>query len=334
MSKKLDEYPIDFVITWVDGNDSEWKKEYNKYKGLDGDQAQTRFRDMDTLQYWFRGVEKYAPWVNKIYFVTCGQRPQWLNANNSKLICMDHKDFIPKEYLPTFSSHAIEMNLHRISGLSEHFVYFNDDTFIIDKVNPDTFFKKGLPRQAAVINYPVPMEEPLNLVPVVNTAVINKHFVKKEVMKKQIRKFYTLKYHKYVLKNIQFIMGKWFPGFKYFHQPAPFLKATYNEVWEKEYAKLHNTCMHKFRVLTDVNQWLIQDWQICKGEFEPQDTKIGYYGSIENNERLFRTIEAMKSKMYKLVCANDNGIEDFKLMKEELINVFEEIFPDKSKFEI
>ena len=105
-------------------------------------------------------------------------------------------------------------------------------------------------------------------------------------------------------------------------------------MWEKEYAKLHNTCMHKFRVLTDVNQWLIQDWQICKGEFEPQDTKIGYYGSIENNERLFRTIEAMKSKKYKLVCANDNGIEDFKLMKEELINVFEEIFPDKSKFEI
>lgn len=334
MNKKYDDYPIDFVITWVDGNDSKWRNEYKKYKGLDGDQAMVRFRDMNTLQYWFRGVEKYAPWVNKIYFVTCGQKPVWLNTDHPKLVCMDHKNFMPEEYLPTFSSHAIEMNLHRIPGLSEHFVYFNDDTFIINHVKREDFFVKGLPKQSAVINYPVPMEEPLNLVPVVNTTIINKHFVKKTVMKKQFTKFFTLKYHKYILKNIQFIMGKWFPGFKYFHQPASFLKESYEELWQIEYDKLHQTCLHKFRVLTDVNQWLVQDWQICKGQFVPRDTNIGYYGSIENEERLSQTIEAFKSQKYKLLCANDNGIEDFEFMKAQLIDVFEKILPAKSDFEV
>lgn len=327
-------YPIDFVIIWVDGNDPVWKKEYFKFKGEEGDHSETRFRDMESLKYWFRGVEKYAPWVNKVYFVTCGQKPDWLNTAHPKLVCVTHDEFMPKEYLPTFSSHAIELNLHRINGLSEHFVFFNDDTFIVKKVKRKDFFKKGLPCQSAVINYPVPMEEPLNLVPIVNTAVINKHFKKKEVMRRQIFKFFTLKYGKYILKNIQFIMGRWFPGFKYFHQPASFLKSTYVDVWNKEYDKMHTTSLHKFRVLTDVNQWLLQDWQICSGNFYPRNTNIGYYGSIENEERMYQTLKAFESKKYKLICANDNGIKDFDLFKRQLIKVLENIIPSKCDYEI
>lgn len=329
----MNKYPIDFVITWVDGNDPEWKKEYYKYSNEDGDRSDTRFRDMETLQYWFRGVEKFAPWVNKIYFVTCGQKPNWLNVNHPKLVCVAHKDFMPEEYLPTFSSHAIELNLHRIKGLSENFVYFNDDTFIVNQIKEEDFFKNGIPCQSAVINYAVPMEEPLNLVPFVNTAIINRHFTKSKVMASYFGKFFTLKYHKYILKNAQFIMGKWFPGFKYFHQPASFLKKTYDEVWELEYDKLHNTSMHKFRVLTDVNQWLLQDWQICSGNFTPRDVYIGYYGSIESETKLFQTLNAFRSGRYKLICANDNGIEDFNLMKKMLTEELNQIFPERSSFE-
>lgn len=69
---------------------------------------------MGYLKYWFRGVEKYAPWVHKIYFVTCGQKPDWLNENHDKLVLVNHEDYIPHEYLPTFSSHTIELNFHRI----------------------------------------------------------------------------------------------------------------------------------------------------------------------------------------------------------------------------
>lgn len=334
MTKKAQNDPIDFVLIWVDGNDPKWQEEYRKYKGeSEGDYRAHRFRDMDTLQYWFRGIEKYAPWVNKIYFVTCGQKPDWLNTEHPKLVCVDHKDYIPEKYLPTFSSHTIELNLHRIPGLSEHFVYFNDDTFIVNPVKPGDFFQNGLPCDSAVINYAAPRQFPLNLVPFVNTAIINRNFVKKEVMKKHADIFFTLKYKKYLLKNIQFIMGKFFPGFKYFHLPSSFLKSTFEEVWEKEFDVLDETCSHKFRVLTDVNQWLMQNWQICKGNIYPRSVNVGYYGSIEDKKELMKTVEKIRHSDYKLICANDAGIEEFELMKRKVKQAFERILPEKSQFE-
>ena len=125
--------PIDFVMIWVDGNDPEWQKEKAKYdeRVVTTANSEVRYRDWDNLQYWFRAVEKFAPWVNKIHFVTWGHLPPWLDTSNPKLHVVNHKDFIPEEYLPTFSSHTIELNLHRIEGLAERFVYFNDDTFLM-----------------------------------------------------------------------------------------------------------------------------------------------------------------------------------------------------------
>ena len=98
-----------------------------------------------TLKYWFRGVENYAPWVKQIHFVTCGHLPEWLNINHPKIHIVNHKDYIPEQYLPTFSSHVIELNMHRIPGLSEHFVNFNDDVFLTQPVKPEDFFQDGKP---------------------------------------------------------------------------------------------------------------------------------------------------------------------------------------------
>ena len=88
---------IDFVIPWVDGSDIEWQKERAKYdisKKIDINNCSARFRDWDNLQYFFRGVEKYAPWVHKIYFITWGHLPKWLNTDNPKLVIVNHKDYI------------------------------------------------------------------------------------------------------------------------------------------------------------------------------------------------------------------------------------------------
>ena len=77
---------IDFVVMWVDGNDPEWQKKKNKYDvNAKSDGSIYRYRDWDLLQYWFRGVEKFAPWVNKIYFITWGHLPKWLNRIIQKL---------------------------------------------------------------------------------------------------------------------------------------------------------------------------------------------------------------------------------------------------------
>ena len=141
---------IDFVITWVDGSDPIWFQEKQKiFKkavgAVDTDDRSERYRDWGILKYLFRSIEKFAPWVNNVYFVTCGHLPEWLNTECSKLQIVSHKDFIPQKYLPTFNSHPIEWNFHRIKNLSEHFVYFNDDIFLLQPIEPTDFFRDGKP---------------------------------------------------------------------------------------------------------------------------------------------------------------------------------------------
>ena len=138
---------IDFVIPWVDDTDPVWRAKKAEYTGVKETEGNTcvRYRDWDTLKYWFRGVEKFAPWVRYVHFVTDNQKPEWLNIEHPKLRWVKHTDFIPQEYLPTFNSHTIEFNLHRIPDLAEHFVYFNDDVFLIRETKEEDFFVDGIP---------------------------------------------------------------------------------------------------------------------------------------------------------------------------------------------
>ena len=145
-------YPIDFVVTWVDASDPEWLSQKEKYHtelshSEKKDNSSFRYREWGMFRYWFRAVEQYAPWVRYVWLVTCGHTPEWLNTEHPKLRVVRHEDFIPKEYLPTFSSICIELNLWRISGLSEHFVYFNDDMYLFDNASTKRYrtMQFGLP---------------------------------------------------------------------------------------------------------------------------------------------------------------------------------------------
>ena len=134
---------IDFVLTYLDGNDIEWQKEKNRFSpGGTSDVNPNRYRDWDNLRYFFRAIERFAPWVRKVHIVTWGHIPSWLNADHPKIHIVNHKDYIPEDWLPTFSSRCIDMNLHRIPGLSERFVYFNDDTFLTAPVKEEDFFNE------------------------------------------------------------------------------------------------------------------------------------------------------------------------------------------------
>lgn len=140
---------IDFIITWVDMNDPKWQADFMKYSdnkdNTKNGVSEARFRDYGFLKYWFRGVEKFAPWVRKIHFVTSGQKPEWLDENNPKIHLVNHKDYIPEEFLPTYNSVVIERYLHKIPDLAEHFVYFNDDFYITSTIGTERFFKMGCP---------------------------------------------------------------------------------------------------------------------------------------------------------------------------------------------
>ena len=253
---------IDFVISWVNNNDPVWQDEKHKYQCQSqnyamNDAREMRYRDWDNLRYWFRGVEKFAPWVHEIFFVTWGHIPSWLNTEHPKLKVVNHQEYIPTQYLPTFSSRTIELNLHRIQGLSEQFVYFNDDMFIISKAEPEDFFCKGLPCDAAVLDAlslnGVDMNgTPLNPEEIYaayffSTIPINRHFKKKDVIKQNFWKWFSPKYGIQMARTLLLMPWNLFTGFKGYHLPYSMLKTTYREVWEKEQFLLDVASMHKFR---------------------------------------------------------------------------------------
>ena len=334
---------IDFVVPWVDGGDPEWRKEKAKYcpKPKKDDGAdESRFRDWDNLKYWFRGVEKYAPWVNKVYFITCGQIPEWLNTDCEKLVCVHHKDYIPEKYLPVFSSHPIELNMHRIKGLSEHFVYFNDDIFLTAPVSQEDFFVNALPCDFAVESPITPNRRDMfNNILINNMILLNEHFDRQEVLKTHRKKFYSMVDKKGFVTNLCFspLRRNDFFGFEYSHLSAPFLKSTLKEVWEQSYEWLDETCSHRFRSPEDVNQYIFHNHQYVTGKFHPhnwrKDGKSFQLNDGEKSNNIKETCEAIRNAQYKIICVNEADVVHFEETKKKIIDAFESSFPQKSCFE-
>lgn len=328
---------IDFVIIWVDGGDPVWRAEKNRYlrEATGKDAGDHRYRDWDNLRYWFRAVEAYAPWVRKVHFVTCGQRPDWLNPSAPKLHLVDHKDFIPAEYLPTFSSHPIELNLHRIEGLAEQFVYFNDDFFLTAPVEPRDFFRGGLPCDCIQEEpYCYTRYEPYINIRINDLVFCSRHFDREERMKAIRRKWFTPVAPRAFARNLLLsrLPGKGFYGFATHHLPQAYCKKNLAAVWELEPALLHETCTHRFRDIRDVSQCVFKFYQLMTGGFAPYNKqKNGHYFSLgKQRETLF---QALREKKYKMVCLNDTDVADFETAKQELNAVFEALLPEPSSFE-
>lgn len=325
---------MDFVILWVDNSDLQWIESYNKYSTLHGGiKKDIYYRDWDILKYWFRGVEKYSPWVDKIHFITCGHYPKWLNLNAKKLNFVRHEDFIPSEYLPTFNAFSIELNIHRIEGLSEEFVYFNDDFFIINKVDENRFFRKGKPCDMAIMN--ALSGGGISHTTLSGIEVLNKHFNKKDVLKSNIYDFFNLRYGINLFRSIMLLSWPRFTGFLDHHLPQPFLKSIFHEVWDKEYERLDNTCRSKFRELDNVNQYLLRYWQFCTHGFTPYNIQNDscMYGIY--SESIDAIVDIIKHRKKSIIVLNDTDLcNNFDFCKKKIIESFEQIFPDKSSYEL
>lgn len=329
-----DEFPIDFVLIWVDGSDKEWQTEKAKYAGED--KRESKYRDWDLLKYWFRGVEKFAPWVNKVHFVTCGHLPKWLNTECSKLDIVKHSDYIPKEYLPTFSSHPIELNLHRIPNLAEHFSYFNDDMYIISPVKPEDFFKKRRPRDRAVLTVNCVKESwEIQHINNQNTSIINEEFNFRESLRHNLAKWFNIKNGLDNLRNFWLLPCPRFPGIKHEHANSNLLKTTLEEVWDKYPEVLGRTSQNKFRTHLDINQWIFKDWQIVSGNFLPI-SKQSKFVDLKFENGLKDAKKIIENQSTKILCINDaENIDDqmFEDMKNSLKASFDTILGDKSEFE-
>lgn len=323
---------IDFVILWVDGNDEQWLKEKNKYLGISGDSNINRFRDCQNLQYLFRGIEKHAPWVNKVFFITWGHLPKWLDVNNTKLEIIKHEDFIPKDYLPTFNSNVIEMNLFRIKSLSSKFVIFNDDLFILKDLKPEDFFENGLPKDMYVEYIKKNCSRRHSVLKKNYSDIINKYFFKKEFIKNNKSKVFNIRYRTNILNTIRTLKYDTFQDIYSQHLTQCYLKETFEEVWKKEQEKLDIACKNKFRADTDLGCALCRYWQLLSGRFIPT-SKIGKYYIMSNDNR--KLLSTICNKTQKIICINDADINiDFEKSRDEINSELEKAFPNKSSFEI
>ena len=328
---------IDFIVTWVDGNDPEWQKTRNEYLGIktskDNAGAQ-RYRDWDLMRYWFRGVEKFAPWVNKVYFVTCGQRLEWLNPDHPKLKLVDHKDYMPEDALPTFNSNAIELGINKIEGLSDRFILFNDDFFILDEVKETDFFKAGKPCDFAALDA-IEFSEEFGYILANNVRVINENFSKREVLKKNRSQWYNMKDIKSVIRTLE-LTKPWnkFTGFRDYHTPVAYLKKEFDDMWNL-YPELMNATVHsKFRNKENISHWLIRFWRLVSGNFVPTSQNKRTFIPVTDGDNSF-LISTIKNQKKSILCINDEfSGDDISKAQKDLKDAFESILPDKSSFEI
>lgn len=341
----MEKEKIDFVVTWVDDNDAEWLAEKHKWERLErsdavaGDaNADFHYRDNGWMRYWFRSVERFAPWVNKIHFVTCGQKPDWLVEDHPKLHLVNHEDFMPSRYLPTFCSRSIELNAHRIAGLSDHFVLFNDDVFLLQPVTPEFFFKGGNPVLISNLRYPDNLDANN-----IGRVVCNDYFIINSVFD--------------IGKSIWTHRGKWFNGFAighrralhnffcflanrtlpvgfYGHLSLPHLKSTFEEVWESYPDLMDNTCLHKFRTDDQINQYLLCAWNQAKGLFSPTyATSRGICVTAKVNATGW-ICEVIRKQSAPQICINDSDLNsDSMRFTQSIADAFETLFPEKSGFE-
>jgi len=339
-------FKIDLVYLWVDGSDKKWqaKKDAALLKAgrprSDFGTRKCRWIDNDELKYSLRSAEKFAPWVNHIYIVADGQRPKWLKSN-SRITVVDHKDFIPKEYLPTFSSLAIELFLDRIPGLCEHFIYANDDMFFGCPINPDFFFDaKGDP---IVIIREAPQGKALD------DAYMNRGNMKHGMYFKRIRRAVRLVYDNFgLLYNVRF---------KHAVQP---MRKSYHTDNFKQFEKLFlDTTATKFREEKNIQRLVFQLLDNAKGRntlvlnWRPGKCRMVY--DVRRDSRARRASHALlwmlatifgfirydlfdKSarwiKFYRpaLFCINDTS--NLRSNFRAATNIMNEMFPEKSAFEL
>ncbi|WP_434172097.1 Capsular polysaccharide phosphotransferase cps12A [Providencia manganoxydans] len=323
---------IDFVIPWVDHTDLKWQKDFNKYySDKTGQDANfERYRDWGLLKYWFRGVEHCTPWVNKIHFITYGHVPEWLNINHPKINIVRHSDYIPAEFLPTFSANPIEIFIHKIDGISKYFVYFNDDMYLLKKTSPNYFFKENLPCDISILNALSPSG--ISHIILNDLNALSKKFNKRSVMKNNISKWFSIKYKEKLMRNILLLPWPSFTGFFDHHLPQPFLKETFEEVWNENSDILLSTAQSKFRSISDVNQYLFRYWQLCKGNFHPKNFSDSKYFTLTDGNVSQITDYIYKRKKH-IITINDSNIKKFPQISNKLNTSFNFIYPNKSTFE-
>lgn len=339
-TETIEDYPIDFVITWVDGSDPTWQKEKAKYQSNDELSLQnncpSRYRDWDNLQYWFRAVEKNAPWVRNIFFVTCGHVPSWLDTSNPKLRIIKHSDYIPKEYLPTFNSVVIENNLWRIHELSEHFVLFNDDMFINNPIEKTDTFIDGMPLLVSVAKPNKPKLEMTewDYARFNNCRACNSHYNIRSVMEQHPEKWFSFLYGSRIKYNIRTYEDGFIPGMVFPHVYYSFRKTSMRDCYYQLEHFFESTNIHRFRSNDDLNPQIFNMWEMMHNTFKPVNSLGVLLNVTEKDRDSLKAI--LRDPSIKCICINDSERIDehnFEGIKAYVNELLSRKYSDKSSYE-
>ncbi len=316
---KKHNFPIDLVYLWVDGRDEKWveKKVYwQKKLGIIDPYAvhPARWRDREELKHSLRSVEQHMPWVNKIYIVTDNQVPEWLNTNHPKIKIIDHKEILPADALPVFNSMAIETGIANIKGLSEHFIYANDDVFAAKPLTREFFFTKdGTPivyndiklAKRYQIFYKKSQEK--------GTMWAKLHDKEKKVLS-----------DKSIGINIEFADTHTFSSYK---------KSTYLKAMEFFGEEMKKTAHSKFRSGDDLNRGVVLNyaWKYDSVLLKSV-TDVKEFGCKNAGILIMTNVKDLEKKDPCTFCLNDyQNIPDD--INEQHTLILRKMFPDKSSFE-
>ncbi|WP_298497287.1 Stealth CR1 domain-containing protein [uncultured Algibacter sp.] len=225
-------HPIDAVILWVDGDDEKHKEKMLPFlknrDSLGSKKFRTRFDQVNEIQYTINSILKYASFIQNIFIITDNQTPNFLKENKTKIkykkvSIVDHSAIFNgyEQFLPTFNCRPLETCLFRIPNLAEHFIYFNDDFFLINETKPTDFFKDGLP-------------------------ILRGKWLKfdKDIFYKKFKKPKTG--HKSIQQNAAKLVG--FNNYYNFkHTPHPLRKSTFETYFKNNEQVFVDNIKHKFR---------------------------------------------------------------------------------------
>lgn len=338
---------IDFVLPWVDGDNTEWKQIRERYlpKSDNDASSSARFRDMETLKYALRSIEQHCPWYNKIYLITKGYSPSWLNKEYPRVeIVSEDELFIDKSHLPVFNSVAIEMNLVNLSQLSEKFVYMNDDFIIYNSLEPSRFFKEGKPVDFFSHN-PIPRNSLFGLIKKRDTWIhsinnvlelYNERFAPIQMHDRYLfdKSYSTIdKINNYILKYLL----KRLIWINHWHHPQPMLKQTLREVYREFGTEMMQSSQNRFRSKSDLNQYMYRYWQLLTENFYPHKYNDDLIGNLDSMEVFYKMVDRLeKDPNINFVCFNDSihlSDTEYMTVKKALTAFLETHFPEKASFE-
>lgn len=313
-------FDVDVVYTWVDGSDENWRNKRDIYKEScteDSNETQfhaeatseSRFTSRDELKYSLRSLDLYAPWVRKIYIVTDNQIPHWLKIDHPKINIVDHGEIIDAKFLPTFNSNVIISNIHKIKGLSEHFLFFNDDVLLGANVTKSHFFSPAGIAYVSPSNNRRPFGDP--------TVISEPHFN----ITRNIRRALEERFGVTISRAIK-------------HTPHPMIKSVMEEMHKVFHEEFTETYKSRFRHHSDiVGDQLYHYYSQIIGRAVPGRLSYNYI-NIMNDAYLNTLHQTLIKRNRHAICLNDAPVDGAIPIPDYEINKFlEQYYPAKSEYE-